>query len=176
MKKREIIIKKYAQGKNVLDIGSVGQSEQKYKLWDFLEKYTSTLVGIDMLPSSKQNIIQGNMETYNFNKKFDVIVAGDIIEHVDNQGLLLNNIKRHLKNNGKFILSTQNAKWFLYPFVKHNPTHTLVHDPDTLTNILERFGFEIEIFEYYDGNKYHNIIEKILCQKKSMVVVCRKKR
>ena len=89
---REDIIIKYIKGKDVLDIGSVGQTSA-YNLWDILEKHARKLTGIDTELCDKKNVVYGSMENYDFNKKFDVIVAGDVIEHVDNQGLFLENIK-----------------------------------------------------------------------------------
>lgn len=170
---REEIIARYIKNKDVLDVGSVGQTTE-YNLWNFLEKYTDVLTGIDTEPSSDKRIIKGNMENYNFGKQFDVIVAGDVLEHVDNQGLFLDNVKKHLKNNGYFILTTPNAKWFTVA-LKPNPTHTLWHDKHTLFNILDRHGFEIVFFKYYAGNKKHSPLKKIIVFRQGMIAVCKHK-
>ena len=42
-------------------------------------------------------------------RKFDVIVTGEILEHLPNQGLFLENAERHLKKKGVQILTTPNA-------------------------------------------------------------------
>src|SRR3954466_6084356 len=98
---REKLISDLVRGKEVLDIGSFGQTES-YSLWEVLKKAgAKSLTGVD-LPEAKQTaaekfsvsaaslpaderIVLGNMETHEFGRSFDVIVAGDIIEHVDNQ-------------------------------------------------------------------------------------------
>jgi len=168
---REEIIIKYIGGKDVLDIGSVGQTSA-YNLWDIIEKYAGKLTGIDTEPCDKQNVFQGNMESYDFNKKFDVIVAGDVIEHVDNQGLFLMNIKKHLKDDGCFILTTPNAKWFNV-ILKPNKTHTCWHDKYTLSHLFKKFGFKIVFFKYYYGNKeYYNFIKRILTLRQAMIFIC----
>ena len=54
---REKIIQKYVENKEVLDIGSVGQS-QKYGLWNLLKKHTKSLVGIDTEKPKDKQIVQ----------------------------------------------------------------------------------------------------------------------
>jgi len=111
------------------------------------------------------------METYSFNREFDVIVAGDVIEHVENQGLFLSNIKKHLKKDGKLIITTPNAKWTTV-FLKPNPTHTLWHDIYTLRRILSLTGFSIDYYRYYFGNKkQYNFLQKILTLRQSIIVI-----
>ena len=80
---REKVILRLIKDKDVLDIGSVGQS-QKYHLWSKIKKNSRSLIGIDTEFSNEKDIVQGNMENYSFRKKFDVIIAGDVIEHVYN--------------------------------------------------------------------------------------------
>jgi 2-polyprenyl-3-methyl-5-hydroxy-6-metoxy-1,4-benzoquinol methylase len=186
---KEKIILDLAKGKDVLDIGSIGQSS-KYSLWNLLlDAGAKSLVGID-LPDAEDtarkdfsvvetaipragNIVFGNMETYQFARQFDLIVAGDVLEHVDNQGLFLANIKKHLKSDGLFVVSTPNAKWFT-AILKPNPTHALWHDKYTLTAVLKRVGFEVQSFRYYFGNKpYYNPLYRLLCWRQGMLAICR---
>jgi len=182
---REELIKKYVENSTVLDIGSIGQTDS-YSLWNLYKHFhTKALVGIDIEGITGENqklfnksqpdfineIVIGNMETYCFNRKFDVIVAGDVIEHVENQGLFLLNIKNHLVKDGKLIITTPNAKWptvFLHP----NPTHTLWHDIHTLNRILQINGFKVDYYRYYFGNKKHyNLWQKLLTLRQSIIVI-----
>lgn len=172
---REQIIASYVRGKQVLDIGSVGQDiaflsgaltdrageqSQKYSLWNLISKEAKFVIGIDPeAPSEKGEVaggavVRGNMEDYQFGRTFEVIVAGDVIEHVSNQGRFLENIHRHLAPEGRLVLTTPNAKWPTV-FFKPNETHTLWHDRHTLTHALSRAGFEVERLVYYFGNKPH---------------------
>jgi 2-polyprenyl-3-methyl-5-hydroxy-6-metoxy-1,4-benzoquinol methylase len=166
---RERLIAPLISGKRVLDIGSLGQSAE-YCLWRFLAKYSASLTGVD-LPDAEQTarevlqievnglrhkydprIIYGNMENLDLGETFDVAVAGDVIEHVSNQGLFLDNIRRHLKPAGQLILTTPNAKWPTV-FLRPNATHVLWHDAFTLRQLLGRHGFTLETLRYYQGNK-----------------------
>jgi len=188
---REELIKKLIAGKDVLDIGSLGQTGT-YSLWNdvFRNSTCKSLTGIDLddahetatsnfdvTPSdltSDSRIVFGNMETYQFHKQFDVIVAGDLIEHVNNQGLFLQNVHRHLKENGVFVLTTPNSKW-LTGFLKPNVTHNLWHDEYTLRRVLTVNGFRIDKLIFYYGNKKHyNWWQRILTLRQGMIAVCKK--
>ncbi len=170
---REKIIIDHVRGKDVLDIGSVGQTEA-YNLWIVLKQHAGTLTGIDIEPSVTPGVVHGNMETYQFNRQFDVVMAGDVIEHVSNPGLFLNNIRKHLREHGVLAVTTPNAKW---PTValKPNPTHVLWHDRYTLTCLLRRCGFEISYFSYYFGNKKnYPWILRPLVWRQGLLLVARK--
>jgi 2-polyprenyl-3-methyl-5-hydroxy-6-metoxy-1,4-benzoquinol methylase len=189
---REKIIADFCRNKNVLDIGSIGQSD-KYCLWTSAYIDAKKLTGID-LPNAEehnlctikfdpkgvkhagdQRIVKGNMENYLFKEKFDVIVAGDVIEHVSNQGLFLDNIHSHLAPSGILILTTPNAKW---PTVvlRPNPTHVLWHDKHTLKQLLERHNFSIKKLLFYEGNKesYPFFIRLLLLQQQIFVAAALK--
>ncbi|MDP2929458.1 MAG: class I SAM-dependent methyltransferase [Candidatus Omnitrophota bacterium] len=168
---REEIIGRYAAGKDVLDVGGVGQNAE-YNLWRELKLCAKSLTGIDIMPSNDKDIVTGNMETYSFGRKFDVIILGDVIEHVDNQGLLLDNSKKHLRPDGVLIVTTPNAKWFSV-FKRTNPTHLLWHEKSTLTAILKKHGFRMTYFKYYYGNKmdYFFALRPFIARQ-SMLAVC----
>ena len=101
------IILPYIKDKDVLDLGCVNH-DSKLKddpLWvhGFLNKNCDVL-GVDILWEGIKdlfkdgyNVVCGDAENINLEKKFDVIVAGELIEHLSNQGLFLNNCRRHLK-------------------------------------------------------------------------------
>jgi len=171
---REDVILALVENKDVLDIGSVGQSGE-YDLWGKIRRTARSAVGIDTEPSEDEHIVRGNMETYSFARQFDVVVMGDVIEHSDNQGLLLDNARGHLKDDGVLIITTPNAKWFTIA-LKPNPTHTLWHDRYTLSRILDRHGFRVREFRYYFGNKpRYSLLKKLLSLRQAMLVICEKK-
>lgn len=169
--KRDPIILFHCQNKDVLDVGSTGQTSA-YHLWSEQRKVSRSLTGIDVTSSEEAEIVIGDMETYKFNKQFDLIVAGDVIEHVMNQGLFLENVKRHLRPGGKLIITTPNAKWPTV-FLRPNPTHVLWHDRYTLAHLLERYGFVIDDFGYYLGNKprYCRLLRPFIWRQ-ALIAVC----
>lgn len=167
--KREDIILPLVRGKRVLDIGSIGQSDV-YCLWHLLAAESGSLTGVDLpgaentaqqllgidrtsLGHAEDNrVVRGNMETLNLGRTFDVVVAGDVIEHVSNQGLFLDNIRRHLASEGRLVITSPNAKWPTV-MLRPNLTHVLWHDRFTLEQLLTRHGFRIEQLIFYQGNK-----------------------
>jgi 2-polyprenyl-3-methyl-5-hydroxy-6-metoxy-1,4-benzoquinol methylase len=170
--KFEQVIKPLIRNKNILDFGNSGQllnkipTKNKIHLYSEMKKVARFIVGVDLRrPNLNKKIenefVYGNAETINLRKKFDVVVCCDLIEHIMNQGLLLQNCKRHLKNNGFLIISTPNAKSWRILF-KPFKAHVLWHDKYTLIYLLEKNGFKLERFYYYYGNKiYPNYLNLI---------------
>ena len=185
---REKIILDLIADKDVLDIGSIGQTDA-YSLWNLYQTANcKTLTGIDLPEAEKERketfqvdsiqrdeqVVFGNMESHDFQREFDVIVAGDVIEHVENQGLFLRNIHRHLRQDGKLLITTPNAKW-LTVIHKPNPSHTLWHDRYTLERLLDVCGFKISYFRYYYGNKKHyNLFARIATFRQGLLAICHK--
>jgi 2-polyprenyl-3-methyl-5-hydroxy-6-metoxy-1,4-benzoquinol methylase len=188
---RERLIAALIDGKKVLDVGSLGQSDI-YCLWDTLAAHSAELMGVD-LPNAAETsrdrlkvspqglehesdprIRQGNMETIELGECFEVVVAGDVIEHTSNQGRLLDNIHHHLYPGGRLIITTPNAKWPTV-FLRPNPTHVLWHDAHTLRQLLERHDFVVETLRYYFGNKPHYPLwQRPLLVRQQLFVVARK--
>src|SRR3989338_449685 len=151
IKNRLKLIRRYVENKEVLDFGSVGSRNEE--IFNELKKINKSIAGIDMQKSKKnKEIVQGNAETHNFKRKFDVVMMGDILEHVSNQGLLLDNARRHLKLQGILILTTPNLRsaWI---FQKQREDHVLGHVKETLVQLLTRHKFRVKELRYYSGNK-----------------------
>jgi 2-polyprenyl-3-methyl-5-hydroxy-6-metoxy-1,4-benzoquinol methylase len=116
--------------------------------------------GVDYLKDKGIDVVFGDAQCFDLKKQFDVIVAGDIIEHLDNIGGFLESCKRHLKNNGKLIVTTPNPwHWkfiiksaFLGGEVPINPEHTCWLCPRSLRQIVSRYGFRVNRIEF--GSRY----------------------
>jgi len=168
---REKIIENIVKGRSVLDIGSAADGGDKI-LWNLIRKSSAEVTGIDVLPCEDPDVVHGDMESYDFEGCFDVIVMGDVIEHVNNPGLLLANIRKHLKKNGQLIVTTPNAKWWTVAYRPH-PEHVVWHDKYTLTKLLQRFGFSVEQFVFYPGNNIKEFwLFRFLHAHRAMLVVC----
>jgi len=61
-------------------------------------------------PNSKPEIIETWFEEYTTNEKFDIIIMGFILEHVDDPQLILNHFKKFLTVGGKLFLAVPNAE------------------------------------------------------------------
>jgi 2-polyprenyl-3-methyl-5-hydroxy-6-metoxy-1,4-benzoquinol methylase len=87
--------------------------------------------------------------------RFDVIVFGDVIEHLDNFGLALRNLKALLAANGVIVISTANAFCFdaiAKMLVRYEPVHdehTCYFSYMTLKRTLAMNGLHIVDFMFY---------------------------
>lgn len=112
-------LEKYFINKNikVLDLGCIGGTSLDYtqsKLHKYIKSKTSNVTGIDI--NKKQikelkdpTIIFGNVENFTHNKKYDLIIVGNIIEHLTNINGFMKSIKKHSKKTTKILLFTPNA-------------------------------------------------------------------
>ena len=161
------VIFDHVNGKTVLDCGSGGEEIKPGELWwetHFLHKkikeIASVCIGIDndsaaveQLNNMGFDIRFGDIETIDMGQLFDIVMAGEFIEHLSNPGLFLETVKRHLAPGGKLILSTPNA-WALGNLVRSlygrkiviNKGHIAWYDQVMIEQLLARHGFKIEEF------------------------------
>lgn len=91
-------------------------------------------------------------------QRFDSIVAGELIEHVDNPGLFLAGCARMLEPGGRLVLSTPNPFSVFYSLIffkggkgrPFHPEHTGWFCGQTLSRRLERAGFRVEEVRHVD--------------------------
>ena len=155
------IIEEFCSGKVVLDIGCVQHDIENADLegWlhNHLAKVAKEVLGVDYLEAPIRelakrgyNVMQGDVNrSLPLDKLFDVIVVGNLIEHLSNFEGLMNNLNRLLKRDGVILISTANPfyseKYFFSEFKNDiivNPEHTCWIDPVTLNQLAIRFGLE----------------------------------
>lgn len=123
---------------------------------------------------TKVNIIDLNKQKLPFSRgQFDLIVASEVIEHLQNPLLALKELNRVLKNNGGLIITTPN---FLYwgnriKFLKgkfayekigmFDEGHVHFYTYDSLKNDLKKSNFKIiEENHLYPGSSFFNVFKK----------------
>lgn len=177
---RYAVIKRYIEDKKVLDVGSVGMSALVYnsKEWLFkkMAQEAKTIVGIDInkkaiekLSKRGYDIRLGNAEYFDLGEKFDVVVAGELIEHLNNQGDFLESVQKHLKKDGYLIITIPNCFSWVY-FLESlilgeklgNSDHTLWHSAKTIRQLLAKFEFSIKEFYYINENNAYQRESKLL--------------
>lgn len=156
---KELFIQNICNGKTVLDLGCIRHSAD-YAVADSnwlhkkIKSVAKKIIGVDYLPKEIQKlntlgyeIIFGDVtKPIELNETFDVIVAGDLIEHLTNFEGFFENCNRLLKPNGVLIITTPNPFYsaeFHYVAFKGsyliNPEHTCWIDPQALSQLIDRF-------------------------------------
>ncbi len=163
-------IKPHVQNKRVLDIGPaelVGTvNQEKLDRWMHrrIAEIAEHVVGLEKNPEQVTalgrmgyDIREGDAENFNLGEKFDVVIAGELIEHLSNPGGFFNCVGEHLVEGGKLLLTTPNRYNVLSissvvksgkvpAYQKEIAKHVLYFDEDALTSLLQRYGFrEIQV-------------------------------
>jgi SAM-dependent methyltransferase len=87
-----------------------------------------------------RNLYVANAETFDIDREFDTIVAGDIIEHLSNPGAFLERAKKHLAPNGKLIITTP------FPFSLGALAYAFLKYPRTCWNVEHTCWFCLQTF------------------------------
>lgn len=158
----------HCHGKSVLHLGCAGDATleggPESSLHVRVSKIARCLWGIELNQSSLNQVkawlpersdeicyFAGNVENLsdlNIQRKFDVILAGSIIEHVSNPGLMLAGIYDLIEPNGLLLISTPHT-WGVLQFLRValrrteavNPEHVCWYSVPTLTELVSRYGF-----------------------------------
>lgn len=157
---RYFFASQFVKNKLVLDV-ACGSGYGSYYL---LEKGAKQVVGIDIDQKTieyakkrykKKNLIfiKGSAENLPLQEKaFDLVVSLETIEHLKNQHLFLKEIKRVLRKDGLFVMSTPNA--LVYP--KGNIFHTQEFTPKRFETLLLRHFKNLRLF--YQNNTFSNYV------------------
>ncbi|HOE18438.1 MAG TPA: methyltransferase domain-containing protein [Syntrophorhabdaceae bacterium] len=162
------------RGKKVLDLGCI-QHTSRWAVndpnWLHKKLYESAgyVLGIDSLEADAVelkrlgfNIIYGDVtKPLHLSEKFDVIIAGNLIEHLSNFEGFFRNVHDWLAPDGEVLISTANPfymdQYFYSAFrnsIVINPEHTCWLDPVALKQLAERFLFRTtEIYFVKDSWK-----------------------
>jgi 2-polyprenyl-3-methyl-5-hydroxy-6-metoxy-1,4-benzoquinol methylase len=167
-------VRPYVEGKKVLDVGPaelVG-TIHRYKEERWLHKKMASVatevIGLEIneeqvgaLRNMGYDIRLGDAEAFALSETFDVIVAGELIEHLSNPGEFLKCARRHLRPNGILLLTTPNrygALAFLKllrrnrvpSYDKPIAKHVTFFDEDSIRSLLTRYNFVDIVVSYYE--------------------------
>jgi len=125
-------------------------------------------LGVEELRKRGFNVVCANAEAFELKEQFDVVVAGDIIEHLGNIGGFLDCVRKHMKPGGLFALSTPNPFWWKHGAqvvlkgraVVH-PQHTGWLCPQTLTQVLSRHGFSVTRMEFGSVYRLTTVLQRV---------------
>ncbi|OYR78093.1 hypothetical protein DJ84_21240 [Halorubrum ezzemoulense] len=150
-------------GGHVLDIGCVQHDSSKRHDPNWLHQHlydpADSVFGVDRdadgvqnLRQAGYNVVTGDAEVLDLDDTYDYVVAGELIENLSNPGEFLKAAKDVLSENGRLVLTMTNI--WCWARLKHitqkdgvpyNPEHTHYHDEATLRQLLERYGYRVNI-------------------------------
>ena len=126
--------------------------------------------GIDVLQDrGVENLYQADLERLEdvpLDETFDVIIAGEMIEHLNNPGRFLQGIQRFMNPDTDLVITTVNAysalRFLMYGLRGKGGVNEPVH-PDhvyyfyyrTLNLLIERSGLTVREFYFYDVGTEH---------------------
>jgi len=200
-----MIVKSYVKdlanritGKDVLDIGCCASTEAKLlKRHNEYKKTAKSIIGVDinkeLLDIAKakmgaQNIYHLDVcDDYQVEQfihahgRYNTVVCTDVIEHVSNAGLFLDNIREMMTDDGLLYITTPNmrsVRWFMMFVrnkVKINFDHVCWYDEFTLSVLLRRHGLKVKetLFhseEIQDANQLKLPYKPWMCRRLYMII------
>jgi 2-polyprenyl-3-methyl-5-hydroxy-6-metoxy-1,4-benzoquinol methylase len=152
-------------GKRVLDVGcSSGYLARP------LVAAGCTVVGLEVDPEAAEaarevceEVLVGDVETMDLpfeQGAFDVVLCGDLIEHLRDPGAFLARIQPLLRPDGRLVLTTPNvANWSMrlsllagrWRYAERgilDRTHTHLFTRRTLVETLERAGYRVDVLDF----------------------------
>jgi 2-polyprenyl-3-methyl-5-hydroxy-6-metoxy-1,4-benzoquinol methylase len=165
------------RGKRILHLGCTDwpYTEGKVKsgalLHSKIKEVAKSLAGVDADEAGVEYFQKNgfpetyldNVEQFNnpavFRQDYDVIVAGEIIEHLENPGMFLRSVQQLMKPSTEIIVTTINAYCF-FRFVYYvlrqelvHPDHNYYFSPVVLRKLITRCGLEVTEFFHYPVGK-----------------------
>lgn len=159
-----------AEKKTVLHLGCVGfadlSTEDRVKMArQSLHYQLSEIANVTGIDYSREaieyyrsngvfdNVIFGDAEKLNevpLETKFDLIIAGDIIEHLANPGLMLEGIMRFAHDDTRILITTPHSfglpnyiRFIMGTFVE-GAEHVMTFNTQNIFNLCDRAGYTVE--------------------------------
>jgi SAM-dependent methyltransferase len=172
--RRDLIVAA-ARGKRVIHLGFTDERQQEAKQADerwlhaALAAVASHLVGLDVDAAGVELARAQGYESHIVDlqdaaavaalslEPADLVVAGEIIEHVDAPGPFLRAVRPLLTPGGRLLVTTPNAyrtAGVLAPLLGGeliHPDHVGIHSIHTLRTLAERAGYDVVELGYYQN-------------------------
>jgi len=158
-----------ASAKSVLNVGAAGGAElylpehRDEWLHHRLAGVTRELVGIDIdaknIARAARNgisILEADCQTMKLDRRFDLIVMSDVIEHLDAPGVAVRTLVQHLAPNGRLLITTPNPTHYgtmaravlgRAPSVYYD--HVACFMPEHVQAICNRHGYRLTAVYFF---------------------------
>jgi 2-polyprenyl-3-methyl-5-hydroxy-6-metoxy-1,4-benzoquinol methylase len=153
------------RGKSVLDIGVVEHTRDAVGSQDWLhghlKRHAARCLGVDVLEEEVKylraqgyEVVLADITQSPLPEKFDVIIGGEVLEHLDAPGMFMKNCAAMLNPGGRLAITVPNP-WYINAIVKNcfrrytfvdSADHVAWYDASTLFELGQRHCFELERF------------------------------
>lgn len=172
---RRDLILGLAEGRRVIHLGFTDERQTEAKLrsgrWLHarIREVSGELIGLDI---DEAGVAQANLAGYEAYvvdvqdpdalgslalEPADLVVAGEIIEHLESPGAFLRAVSILLRSDGRLVVTTPNAyrlSGFLAPLLGQeliHPDHVGIHSIHTLRTLGTRAGYRVDRLGYYQN-------------------------
>jgi len=156
-------IRPLATGLDVLDVGCAGKKANgriphpATTLHQSIKPVCRSLVGVDsdadgirLMEQEGFTVRCDDITSMDLKQTFDVILAGEVIEHLVNPGSALQNLGKHLRHKGRLVVTTcnpfyyrQQSKILRHGSIQVHREHVAWYDPLTMMVMLRGAGFSV---------------------------------
>jgi 2-polyprenyl-3-methyl-5-hydroxy-6-metoxy-1,4-benzoquinol methylase len=150
-------------GKSVLDIGVVEHTREAIESPDWLHenlrRHAARCVGVDVLEeevaylkAKGYEVVCGDITKAPIPAKFDVIIAGEVLEHLDAPGMFMKNCAAMLNPGGRLVITVPNP-WYANVVLKNfcasstftdSADHVAWYDASTLYELAQRYRLHLD--------------------------------
>ncbi len=128
-----------------------------------LDAAASSMVGLDLDAAGVQRALELGFAAHAVDARdpdaiaalgldpVDVVVAGEVIEHLDDSGSFLEGLHSLVAPGGRLVVTTPNASGLLNAgaaalagYEVNHPDHVTLYSCFTLTNLMARHGWEVD--------------------------------
>jgi SAM-dependent methyltransferase len=163
------------RGKDVLDLGCVDHDIERSKHRDWIHgalvQHAKSVVGLDLVEDGIKamkergyNVVYGDAQVFDLGRKFDAIVAGDLLIDLEDLYSFFTSCRKHLVRGGRLLITVPNPWFWRNParaLLKGkwcgNPEQTVWLCPTTAKQFGARHGFELRRQGYGSRQKLHVI-------------------
>jgi 2-polyprenyl-3-methyl-5-hydroxy-6-metoxy-1,4-benzoquinol methylase len=157
----------------VLDVGCAARYGRPDWFHGLVCEAVPDVAGIDIdesaisrLRAEGYNVLVADACSFDLGRSFDVVFAGELIEHLDDVRGFLTSARRHLREGGHLVLTTPNAFYvgnFVYRVGGHanvHAEHTCWYCEDTMRQVLSHNGFgHVDI--YFTGHVSPTLLRRV---------------
>jgi 2-polyprenyl-3-methyl-5-hydroxy-6-metoxy-1,4-benzoquinol methylase len=149
-------VRGYLEHRTVLDVGAGSGIDRPDWMHALVASVAAEAVGVELdgaLAAKARergfDVVAADAQSMDLGRTFQVVWAGEVIEHLSCVGGFLDAAHRHLEPDGRLVLTTPNVfavSNFVYRLggrPRVNKGHTCWFDEVTLSQLLRRHGYEI---------------------------------